>query len=115
MKNETKQDLLQNLFKSCLSEQQMGEKRPNGCGAIARNRNPLMICAKNTTNNNNNDINNNNNNDTQNNNNNNYNHNTNSNNNNNNDHNSDNDNKEAKWTKAIASLTHHLFSGKEQK
>ena len=36
------------------SEQQMAEKRPNGCGAIARNRNPLMICAKNTTNNNNN-------------------------------------------------------------
>ena len=30
------------------SEQQMAEKRPNGCGAIARNRNPLMICAKKT-------------------------------------------------------------------
>ena len=30
------------------SKQQMAEKRPNGCGAIARNRNPLMICAKKT-------------------------------------------------------------------
>ena len=36
------------------SKQQMAEKRPNGCGAIARNRNPLMICAKKNSSNNNN-------------------------------------------------------------
>ena len=44
------------------SEQQMAEKRPNGCGAIARNRNPLMICAKKNSSNNNNNNNNDNNN-----------------------------------------------------
>ena len=43
------EDMIAGKFVQILfSEQQMAEKRPNGCGAIARNRNPLMICAKKT-------------------------------------------------------------------
>ena len=46
---EKSEEIIARKFVQILfSKQQMAEKRPNGCGAIARNRNPLMICAKKT-------------------------------------------------------------------